>query len=51
MKKQIAMRLNEALMNDIRAFAKKDHRSTTGMVEYILYQYRDQRNKSEKPNA
>ncbi len=42
-KKPTPMRLDKDLMTDIKSFAKEDHRTTTGMVEFILFKYRDNR--------
>ena len=53
-KKQIPLRLNEQLYNDIAAWAEDEFRSVNGQIEYLLTECVKKRRKgknAEKPYA
>ena len=47
-KKQVPLRLNEKLYNQIVAWAEDDFRSVNGQIEYLLTECVRQRNKDGK---
>ena len=47
-KKQVPLRLNEKLYNEIAAWAEDDFRSVNGQIEYLLTECVRQRKKNGK---
>lgn len=45
-KKQVPLRINEKLFNDLAAWAEDDFRSINGQIEYILTECVKQRKKN-----
>ena len=39
MKKMTSLRLDQEIIEKIKLFAKEDHRSLTGQIEFILLEY------------
>lgn len=47
-KKQVPLRINEALFNDLASWADDDFRSINGQIEYLLTECVKQRKKNGK---
>ena len=50
-KKQIPLRLGEALYNELAAWAEDDFRSLNGQIEYLLSQSVRKRRRSPSPDG
>ena len=47
-KKQIPLRLSEALYNELAAMAEDEFRSLNGQIEYVLTEYVKQRRRGKE---